>query len=354
MSRRTAGRGAAASLVAGGVLTALLLIPGEDRNGTPSHPDRAAAPRTDHRQRGFAMPTYTAEGYRSPHAERYLDQIAATGATWVQFNPTWYQERTDGHTIAAAPHTPTDAALEHVISAAHRAGLRVLLKPLLDLAADNPGYRGTIRPADRAAWFASYTAFIGHYADLGARLGVAQFAVGTELAGVSADRAGWLRVIETVRGRYPGRLLYAANFDEYRHVAFWDAVDLIGIDAYWELSERPTTDVAALRRAWQPVVRELTALAVRTGRSVLFTEAGYTSRRGTTTAPWDWTVGGGPDQAEQAAAYQALLASLDGQRWWAGVFWWCWDVPPGSAGTDPLGYSPHGKAAEAVVRRWWT
>jgi hypothetical protein len=340
--------------VVGGVLLTLLLTPGAARNGASSHPDRTPPPRDDDRQRGFAMPTYSAEGYRSPHVVRYLDQIAATGATWVQLNPTWYQERTDSRTIAAAPHTPTDAALEHVISAAHRAGLRVLLKPLLDLAAGSAGYRGTIRPADPAAWFASYTAFIGHYADLAARLKVAQFAVGTELAGVSADRAGWLSVIGAVRARYPGRLLYAANFDEYRHVAFWDAVDLIGIDAYWELSDRPTADVTALRRAWQPIVRELTALAVRTGRSVLFTEAGYTSRRGSTTAPWDWTVGTVPDEAEQAAAYQALLASLSDQRWWAGVFWWCWDVPPAAAGTDPLGYSPHGKAAEAVVRRWWT
>ena len=330
-------RGLAAAVVAGGVVTAVTLAAGLVRD--------------DARHRGFALPTYTADGYRSPQAVRHLHEIAATGARWVQFNPTWYQHGVRGATIAASADTPTDAALEHIVAAAHRAGLQVLLKPLLDL--DDAGYRGTIRPADPAAWFASYTAFIGHYADLAARLDVAEFAVGTELAGVSGDRAGWLRVIDAVRSRYDGRLTYAANFDEYRQIGFWHAVDLIGIDAYWELGDRPTTDADVLRRAWEPVVRELAALAARTGRPVLFTEAGYTSRRGSTTAPWDWTTGRTPDQAEQAAAYEALLAALSDQPWWAGVFWWCWDVPPAQT-TDPLGYSPRGKAAEAVVRRWWT
>ena len=352
--RRAVQGGSAVMVVAGGVVIALVLTPGAVRNGTPPQPTPAVVAPRDGQQRGVALPTYTAEGYRSPQAVRYLGEIAAIGATWVQFNPTWHQHGARSATIAASADTPTDAALEHIVSAAHRAGLKVLLKPLLDLAGAEPGYRGTIRPADPAAWFASYTAFIGHYADLAARLNVAEFAVGTELAGVSGDRAGWLRVIEAVRLRYHGRLLYAANFDEYRQVGFWHAVDLIGIDAYFKLSDRPTTDVDGLRRAWAPIVRELADLAARTGRSVLFTEAGYTSRRGSTTAPWDWTTGSTPDQAEQAAAYQALLAGLSDQPWWAGVFWWCWDVPPEQTATDPLGYSPHGKAAEAVVRRWWS
>jgi glycosyl hydrolase family 113 len=345
--RRAVLGGFAASMVAGGV--ALTMLPSPP--SPPSQPSPPTAQGSD-QQRGFAIPAYTAEGYRSPQAVRYLDEIAATGATWVQVNPTWYQPDAGSARIAASADTPSDASLAEIVSAAHRAGLRVLLKPLLDLAGDG-GYRGTIRPPVPATWFASYTAFIVHYADLAARWNVAQLAVGTELAGVSGHRDGWLRVIGTVRERYRGTLLYAANFDEYQRVAFWDAVDLIGIDAYWKVSDRPTTDVDVLRQAWRPIVRDLSALASRTGRRVLFTEAGYTSRRGSTTAPWDWTLRTTPDEAEQAAAYQALLAGLRDQPWWAGVFWWCWDVPPATA-TDPLGYSPHGKAAEAVVRRWWT
>ena len=341
----------AAAVLAGALVAALVLTPGVVKDGSALRaPDGARMPT----QRGFALPTYSRQGYLSAEASVHLREIAAVGAQWVQINPTWYQDQVHTHTIAATAGTPSDAAVEQVITLAHRLGLKVLLKPLLDLRPAGGAYRGTIRPADRQAWFASYAAFIGHYAELANRQQVEQFAVGTELAGVSQDRTGWLGVVQDVRARYRGQLLYAANFDEYRQVAFWDVLDLVGIDAYWSLSPRPTTDVAALQRAWGPIVRELAAFADRAGRRILFTEAGYTSARGSTTAPWSWTTSGTPDQAEQAAAYQALLSGFAGQRWWAGVFWWVWAVPLAPKTDDPLGYTPRGKAAEEVVRRWWT
>ncbi len=349
--RRLSNGFSAAAVVAGAVAVALVLTPGVVRDGSALPTPGGARMPT---QRGFALPTYSRLGYLGAEASVHLREIAAVGAQWVQINPTWYQDRAHTSTIAATAWTPSDAAVERVIALAHRLGLKVLLKPLLDLRPAGGAYRGTIRPADRTAWFASYAAFIGHYAELATRQQVEQFAVGTELAGVSQDRAGWLGVVQDVRARYRGQLLYAANFDEYRDVAFWDVLDLVGIDAYWTLSPHPTTDVAALRRAWVPIVAELAAFADRAGRRILFTEAGYTSVRGSTTAPWSWTTSRTPDQAEQAAAYQALLSGLDGRPWWAGVFWWVWAVPLAPKTDEPLGYTPRGKAAEEVVRRWWT
>jgi peptidoglycan/xylan/chitin deacetylase (PgdA/CDA1 family) len=167
------------------------------------------------------------------------------------------------------------------------------------------------------------------------------------------DRDHWLDVIWVVRARYHGTLVYAANFNEYVDVSFWDSLDLIGIDAYWSLSQRPTSDAAVLERAWQPIRADLAAFAAKNHRRILFTEAGYTSERGTTTLPYSWTISQTPDQSEQAAAYQALLASFDKQSWWAGVFWWVWDVLPDEGGDHTLDFSPRGKLAENVVRRWW-
>jgi hypothetical protein len=322
----------------------------------PSDPVRDERPAGEHprSQRGFALPTYTPDGYHSPQAADNLRQMAAVGARWVQINPTWYQDDPTGSRIGPSARTPTDTGVQAVIAEAHRLGLKVFLKPLLDLAPDGSTYRGTIRPADRAAWFAAYRAFIGHYAQLAARQQVEQFGVGTELAGVSGDRAGWLQVVASVRQRYGGPIVYAANHDEYRAVAFWDAVDLIGVDAYWPLSARPTSDVRALQQAWTPIVAELAAFAGQHRRRILFTEAGYPSQRGSTTAPWSWSTSTTPDQDEQAAAYRALLTSVHDRSWWAGVFWWVWDVPLAGNGGDPLGYTPRGKAAEKVLRHWWT
>lgn len=281
-----------------------------------------------------------------------INEIIDVGARWIQLTPTGYQGSEDANEITLTSQTPTDGGLERAISLAHEHGLKVFLKPHVDVS-KSPGSQAKIRPNDLDSWFESYTSFVSHYADIAARLKVEEFAVGTELAGVSSDRDHWLDIIRVVRVRYKGTLVYAANFNEYTHVSFWDALDLIGIDAYWSLSQKPTSDAAVLKQAWKPIRVNLAAFAAANHRRILFTEAGYTSAHGTTTRPYSWTISRTPDQAEQAAGYQALLTSFDKQPWWAGVFWWVWDVPPDEGRDHTLDFTPRGKAAENVVRRWW-
>ena len=104
------------------------------------------------------------------------------------------------------------------------------------------------------------------------------------------------------------------------------------------------------------MLQGLARFAAQRHRRILFTEAGYTSQRGATTLPYSWRVSPTADWDEQAAAYQALLETFSGHRWWAGVFWWAWDVlPSGSDETSyALAYTPRGKAAESVLRAWWS
>jgi hypothetical protein len=344
--RRTAAATVAAAVLA---LTAGCTATGARPDDRPDDRPVVAAGTRIH---GIALPSWAADDYDSPAAGRYLRGIAATGARWVSFTPTWYQSGVHDTSMHTTEETASDASLRRIVRKAHAAGLKVLLKPHVDLAGG--GDRAGIGPADRDAWFAAYTRFITHYAELADRLGVEQFSVGTELAGTSRDGDRWRAVIRAVREAYDGPLVYAANYDEYERIPFWGALDLIGIDAYWPLAEHPTTDARRLRSAWRPITRELAAYSARHHRRILFTEAGYVSQRGATTAPYSWTVSRRPGDAEQAAAYQALLTALDGERWWAGVCWWMWDDWPDSGETPArLAYSPHGKPAEEVLRRWW-
>lgn len=322
---------------------------------TPESRTSASAPRRaaiSAEQRGFALPSWNTGDYDSPDAPAYIRAIAATGARWVQLTPTWYQRTAQDDAMHRTGETASDDSLRRIIQKAHAAGLKVLVKPHIDLPGDQD--RATIRPAHRDLWFRAYGDFASHYAELAAQEKAEEFVVGTELAGVSRDRQGWGQVIRKVRGRFGGPLTYAANYDEYQQVPFWDLLDLVGIDAYWPLADKPTTDQAALARAWSPIAAQLKDFAKRLNRKVLFTEAGYVSQRGTTTEPYSWTVSIAAAGAEQAAAYQALLAGFSGKDWWAGVFWWMWDDWPGSGDTPQnLAYTPHGKPAEGVVRRWW-
>jgi len=299
-------------------------------------------------QRGFALPTWQQGGYDGPSLEQSLREIRGVGATWVELTVAWSQQSTNSSEVLRVPETVSDSGLQRAIALAHQQGLSVFLKPHIDLPGNS---RNNIRPDDPPAWFSSYTAFITHYAAIAQQSGVEQFAVGTELSSISGDRGAWLGVIDAVRAQYHGPVVYAAGRD-WRDVPFWDAVDVIGIDAYPRLSNTSTTDVSVLRSAWEAYVDEGAALSARYGRKILFTEAGFTSQQGTTTDPSNWRISRTPNEAEQAAGYEALLATFSDKPWWAGVFWWEWAVPPFSE-AEPLDYSPRGKAAESVIRRWW-
>ncbi|MFF4061959.1 hypothetical protein ACFYZ8_31025 [Streptomyces sp. NPDC001668] len=302
--------------------------------------------------RGITLPSWNRTDYDSPAADRYLRGIRATGARWITLTPTWYQNRVTDPGMHTTEETASDGSVRRIVHRAHALGLKVMIKPHVDLPGDQD--RAEIRPRDREAWFAAYRRFITHYADLAAGTGTEQLAVGTELAGVSGDLAAWQEVVAAVRDHYDGPLTYAANYDEYQKVRFWKDLDVIGVDAYWPLSGAPTRDTGRLRRSWRPIRAELAAFAREQGRRILFTEAGYVSQYGATTAPYSWTVSGRSAPGEQAAAYRALLDSFTGRDWWAGVCWWMWDDWPDSGETPArLAYTPHGKPAEQVLREKW-
>lgn len=100
----------------------------------------------------------------------------------------------------------------------------------------------------------------------------------------------WRTVVSAVRRIYHGQLTYAANFDQYDRVGFWDALDLIGVNAYFSLRRGlGPADLPTLERGWAEVLDDLEAFRAGAGlqdRPVLFTEIGYTYRRHSTIEPW--------------------------------------------------------------------
>ena len=118
--------------------------------------------------------------------DRSLADLATTGADWVSVIVTNYQDTITSTTIITTINTPTDADLVHAITQAHSLGLKVMLKPHVDLANDPIHWRGDIgqgfTETQWATWFASYQSFIYHYAQLAQAYDVEQFCVGTELA----------------------------------------------------------------------------------------------------------------------------------------------------------------------------
>jgi hypothetical protein len=199
------------------------------------------------------------------------------------------------------------------------------------------------------AWFAAYTGFITHYATLARVTEADAFTVGTELQGTSGHTSEWRDIIRAVRLLYPGTLTYAANHGEETSVQWWDALDAIGVDGYYALTEQNDPTLAQVRDAWKPIVARLAALAARWQRPVLLTEIGYQSRDGTNRAPWG-TDTATVDAQEQATCYQAVFDAFAGQTWLLGMFWWNILPQHDQGGPSDTDYTPIGKPAAAILQ----
>ncbi len=301
--------------------------------------------------------------FASANSDRTLAEIVVpTGANWLAVVVKCVQDTATSTDIRCLTdeQTASDDDLRHVIRRAHDLGLKVMLKPHIDLldVANSTGGRHTIGfGADEAAWaiwFDSYTRFIAHYAALAQELGVEYFVVGTELWGTTHRAGDWRAVIRQVRAVYDGPLTYAAlTYLEPLQISWWDDLDAIGIDAYYVVTLTKNPTLAQMRLGWSPMVAYLGWLAERWNRPLILTEVGYMSVDGTNMLPGDWSLQGELDHQEQADAYQAVFESFQRRNWWQGVFWWSLSTDPNQGGANDSGYSFHDKPAEAVLTRFF-
>ena len=311
-------------------------------------------------QKGITYAAWSAGAYSHPDADLALGHLRATGAEWIGLVVTGYQNNVGATAISINTDvTPTDADLIHAITQAHALGLKVMLKPHVDFSNDTDHWRGEIgtkftSELQWSAWFDSYRAFIVHYAELAQAYGVDQFAVGTELIGTTQRADDWRAIIAAVRTHYNGPVTYAANHDgEEMQITWWDAVDYIGVDAYYPLTDKNDPTPGELKAAWEPYVAMLASLASTWNKPILVTEIGYTSQDGTNRYPARQQTESALDLQEQADAYQAAFESLYTQPWFAGIFWWVWTTDPFAGGPCDAGHTPREKPAENVLRTWY-
>lgn len=294
------------------------------------------------------------EQFQAATIEQDLLQMRALGVQWVAVVVLWYQADRAASEILPDPHRSLpDETVRSILRRLKALGLRAFLRPMVDL--HDGRWRGEIAFADeeqQERWFRSYERFLLHYAELAAHEGVALFSVGVELEQTVQHERSWRELIARVREIYPGPLTYSANWDSFAQVPFWDAVDYVGIDAYFDLDVRPEPATEELVAAWQPWVRQLQHFARHVRKPILFTEVGVRSVHGASRHPWDWTYEAPISVQEQANYYEALFRVLWRQPWLAGIYLWAW--VPGRAGPDDPSYTVAGKPAAAILKRWYT
>jgi autotransporter-associated beta strand protein len=291
-----------------------------------------------------------------------LDKFKADGGTHVCVNVWWFQDNINSTVIAPdySRYSAHDDTVRAALDAVQARGLTPVLKPLVDLRNDSSHWRGQIVGGE--PWFSGtqgYGAFINHFADIAQNKSVPLLIVGTELGGTAAQETNWRTTIAGVKSRYAGQLSYAANWGNPavgESIAWWDALDYIGIDAYYPLTAQDNPPLGQLISAWSGRAAQIEAwrssLPTNQQKPVLFTEVGYCSQSGSNKAPYSDANSGVVNQAEQANCYEALLSQLWGVKpWFQGAYWWNWEVAahPG----DTLRYTPQDKLAEEMMKSYY-
>ncbi|MEO8611200.1 MAG: hypothetical protein ABI690_25110 [Chloroflexota bacterium] len=297
--------------------------------------------------------------FASAESDETLSKIVQPmGADWIAVIVKCRQAALTSTEITCKNDTTaTDDELIHVIDYAHSLGIKVMLKPHIDLMNLGDGRHNINLGSDEnawKAWFESYTAFITHYAKLAQQTKADYLVVGTELGGTTSRESDWRAVIRAIRAVYDGPLTYAAlTYLEPWRINWWDALDSIGIDAYYLLTLTTQPTVAQMKLGLQPAVFVLDQLAAKWQKPIIFTEIGYLSVDGSNRFPGYWQLDGATDPQEQADAYQAVFEVFHDKPWWKGAFWWSLDTKPDQGGLEDRGYSPHGKPAEAILREYY-
>lgn len=287
--------------------------------------------------------------YAFEQATNALTQLQELPMNTVSLVATWYMPTASSNRIEPDPQkSPSLSELAATIDSLHARGLKVMLKPHVDVL--DGSWRGTITPTDPAQWFASYRGFLQDLTDMLADRPVELFCVGTEFSTLEAYEAEWRATVAELRLALPSgtRLTYAANWDAFLNTPFWDELDLIGIDAYFPLGGLDETglDVLVGRwEVWKDFMRELSdSLQV----PVLFTEIGYASHEAATRFPWQGCPDGGfcpygPACELQGVAYEAAVRAFWPEAWFEGMLFWNWEPQTDAGGCCNRHFTPQNK-----------
>jgi hypothetical protein len=310
-------------------------------------------------QKGLSYSCWSSDDFGSSVSDESLRLLAETGTEWIALCFSWIQSNTISHDIHPySSGTPTPESLKHAIITAHSLGLKVMLKPMVEAVERKedlsyPVWRGEIKPSNE--WFDSYSVFINFFAEFGEQNDVELFCVGCEYKATTNEKEEWERIIQGVRERYSGPVVYAADWTNYQNIEWWDSVDYVGIDAYFPLSVlkyEPSFD--ELKNAWVNYANDIEAWISAVNKPVIFTEIGYRSGDGTNMCPSNYWSVMPVDLQEQRDCYEAAFQTLWDRSWFYGFYWWTWIFDPEQGGSNDSSHTPQNKPAQEIITQWYS
>jgi hypothetical protein len=302
--------------------------------------------------RGIIISTHVdGSDWGTPAMRSTMEDIRDLGANWVSTHP-YAGIRGDGSVRFHRfdPETPPEY-IARPIRDAHELGLKILIKPHLAYWGSPFSWRGAIEFETEEAWtrfFAGYTRWMVHLAESCREADA--FVVGTELDRTLHREEDWRRVVRAIREVSDVPLTYAANWTHYREVGFWDALDVIGIQAYFPLADSAAYTPGDIEAGWADRMQELREYSGQAGRHIVFTELGYNRSLEAPMRPWEYRTDGAEAESVQAFCMRAALEAIEREPVVIGSFLWKWFPNPHPVGHNFQLATP---AMKAVILEAW-
>ncbi|HXM77852.1 MAG TPA: hypothetical protein VOA00_01355 [Thermoanaerobaculia bacterium] len=302
----------------------------------------------------YAMSNSIDAGYASPRSAETLRRLAGIGTNSISVMPFAFERQADRPTLSFVHRSPrgeTDEGTVRAVENARSLGMTAMVKPQIWVGDDVFVGKIAMRSEeDWKRWFELYRRFVVHHAIVAEAAGAGLYCVGTELAATELRVADWRETIAAVRLATGAPLTYAANWAGGAvRVPFWNDLDAIGVDFYDPPSGDPEASDAALETGVRAAARPLAVLSQRTGKPVVFTEAGFPLARAAWISPHDENSGRPASAADSARAIAAVFRALEKEPWWKGVYWWKAFSSGREARPDERGFNVLGGATERAV-----
>ncbi|MEO1051817.1 MAG: hypothetical protein AAFX87_14400 [Bacteroidota bacterium] len=296
----------------------------------------------------------------NPISKEQMSSIQLSNGNWVGIVPYGYSRGNSPNVWYDTPRQWWGERSEGTIKTiayAKSMGLKIMLKPHVWVLGQ--GWAGDYQLAtdeEWQQWEKDYEKYILAFAHIADSMDVEMFCIGTEYRKAVVARPDfWRQLIKKTRDVYDGKVTYAANWDNYQNVQFWDLLDYIGIDAYFPLSDTKTPNVATLAQGWNKDFQDIDTFRQQWQKPVIFTEYGYQSIDYNTEGHWKLSQDTLSVNLEaQANAYEALYRTFWPQSWFHGGFLWKWHANHSHyGGPSCKRFTPQNKPALDVVKKWY-
>ncbi|WP_288593945.1 hypothetical protein [uncultured Victivallis sp.] len=287
---------------------------------------------------GMTQGFYAPRGYyRTAAAEESVERLKMHGINFVALVVNQYQENFASTRIFPSNvRTADDDELALHIGRLHKAGMRVMLKPMLEPL--DSVWRGKIRhyrgiriiadvDSDTVTpWFRSYQEFVCRYATLAEACGCECFCIGAELDGMEEHTAEWRETIRQVREFYSGPVTFniTMNLEQTEERLWLKDLDFVGLSGYYKVgpNDRSST-LEEMQKGWEFWRDRLAKFSHWLGKSLFFAETGTRPMIGAAGVTGGFNENSpGYSEQEQADYYSATLDVLGKEEWFLGSTWW--------------------------------